>query len=342
MSSSSQDYDLAREAQRVLSLLQERQPLHVDGLPPEVVGELPPHMEEELWEYLGDALEAAEDASCSSIPADRWISLRCNGRNFSKLTSDLRQLGVLQPGFSQPFARIMVECCHTLVRRFGAKCGFTQLDEITVLIPPAGGGMRDGKTCNLRVQKLCSLAAATVTAKFNFEMTKLCNELYMELPADQLATFDCRVGMYESDEEAVSLLLWRAHECGARSVSDAVYQCIDSEEGAEEATELSTYEQLKWLYEHSLPLNEQQQTGTYLVRRRKVSIADHNRNGQPYARARSRIEHTPGNLLRLCQSGGLFPEDEVCLPRGLSSTHILKEQNEDSTSTETMSSTASF
>eukprot|EP00971_Amphidinium_carterae_P062658 1240264-Amphidinium_carterae.1 len=50
------------------------------------------------------------------------------------------------------------------------------------------------------------------------------------MPLACLATFDCRIASYESFEQAVSLLLWRAYDCGVNGVSDKVHHLKGDEE----------------------------------------------------------------------------------------------------------------
>ena len=96
---------------------------------------------------------------------------------------------------------------------------------MTLLIAPASvvRGEQQPHSYNGRVQKICTLAAAHVTATFNFHIHNLCEEKEMAFEERLLARFDCRMGVYESKEEAMSLILWRAYDCGVNGVSDAVY-----------------------------------------------------------------------------------------------------------------------
>jgi tRNA(His) 5'-end guanylyltransferase len=95
------------------------------------------------------------------------------------------------------------------MKRFNAKCGYTHSDEITVLLEPAppttiipnknNNGqqqtiMRDNNNhiFNGRVQKLASLSAETVTARFNCEISKLCYRKGLDYSSDDLATYTTR------------------------------------------------------------------------------------------------------------------------------------------------------
>ena len=123
--------------------------------------------------------------------------------------------------------------------------------------------------------------------------------------------FDCRLGVYNSQKSAVSLLLWRAYDSGVNGVQDAVFHCKGKIDGAMQAMKLPVDEKLQWLAQHGkLPLQSHQKDGTYLVRR-KVRVESLNPiTNETVVCIRSRILPVPGNLLTLCKEGALFPPDE--------------------------------
>jgi tRNA(His) 5'-end guanylyltransferase len=61
-----------------------------------------------------------------------------------------------------------------------AKCGYTQSDEISIIIPPASVSQEKGVAVqhphafNGRVMKICTLAASRVTVVFNSCLAKVC------------------------------------------------------------------------------------------------------------------------------------------------------------------------
>ena len=136
------------------------------------------------------------------VPGDRWVSLRCDGHGFKHVVRRLRDQGVLGAGFSDDFGAIMQRCCRALMEATHAQCGYTQSDELVVLIPPRRGkigkgqgrgrrqgeGKRKGKGKGRnakstkgssphmyggRVTKTCTLASSLVTAHFNHGITRL-------------------------------------------------------------------------------------------------------------------------------------------------------------------------
>ena len=69
------------------------------------------------------------------VGGEKWISLRLDGHGFSKLVQRMRREEVFCKGYSKEFGRIMGECCVALMEQFACLCGYTQSDEITVIIP---------------------------------------------------------------------------------------------------------------------------------------------------------------------------------------------------------------
>eukprot|EP00438_Fugacium_kawagutii_P032261 Skav209892 [mRNA] locus=scaffold2642:368992:373353:- [translate_table: standard] len=83
--------------------------------------------------------------------------------------------GAFSQGYSDEFAQLMRECCQSLMVKFSAICGYTQSDEMTLVIS-AASIVRGEQQCHShggRVVKLCTLAAAHVTALFNFRLQAL-------------------------------------------------------------------------------------------------------------------------------------------------------------------------
>ena len=193
------------------------QPLHLRA----------PHVSKALWTALGDEIKGAETPQGSfNVTGERWISLRLDGAGFSRLTRGLRQRGVIPAGFSPVFGELMAECCSALVDKFHARCGYTQSDEMTLLLAPTAprrDGGHEPHIYNGRVLKLCTMAAATVTALFNYRIGDICRAKGVAHDRAILAAFDCRIGSYATREEAMSLVLWRAYDSGVNGVSDAVH-----------------------------------------------------------------------------------------------------------------------
>lgn len=306
-----QSISIAEIAQEVLELLEKRHPKTVPGITDELY-ELPPFIPKAVWSRLGDALRDCEFPTMQRIPGERVITLRLDGSGFSKLTKRLSSGGVFSTGYSQEFATLMRECCQSLMAKFSAACGYTQSDEMTIIIS-AASVVRGEQQCHShggRVVKLCTLAAAHVTALFNFRLQALFASKGLEMTDHCLANFDCRLGSFSTMEEAMSLVLWRAADCGVNGVSDAVYK--SKLPSAKSTTRLGTSDKLQWLAENGLlPLQPHQAYGSYFVKVRRMHEGFNPKTGETTQSLRSTVEEVPGNLLRLAAQRSLFPVDDV-------------------------------
>jgi tRNA(His) guanylyltransferase len=136
------------------------------------------------------------------------ICVRLDGKRFSKWTQ-----GLARP-YDERLSRLMVAVTVDLVTQTSAAIGYTQSDEISLVLyseDPTKRVYHDG-----RVQKINSVLAASATARYN----RLARELLPER-AEQPAIFDCRCWAVPTLEEAVNTLLWRELDATKNSVSMA-------------------------------------------------------------------------------------------------------------------------
>lgn len=316
--------DAETEDESLASLVEHMHRLVVDNLPLSVDGvaadahELPPHVPRTLWKRLGAHIQAREHETIPTIPGDDWISLRCDGHAFTKSKQRWAAAGVLEHahGASPTFTRLMVACTHALMEFFHARYGYTQSDEITVLLAPAtkaAGSARQPHPFGGRTQKLCSLAAATVSTVFCAELQSVCRE--RDLPDQDRAVFDCRVARYATRDEAAAVLVWRAYDCAVNGVSDAIYAARnDKVPGATDLVPQSTAAKLAWLAAQQtqrLPLPVHQQVGTYLVKYRKQCKKLCQSTGQPVGYLHKARHVLSGNLITRWKEDTLFPSDET-------------------------------
>lgn len=315
---------LAEMARSTLRALAARAPATVDGVPPEH-HYLPPHLGKRRWAALGDAVAARERAcgTLASVPGERWISLRLDGSGFSSAVRKMRSLGVLEPsGFSARFAAAMVACTRGLMDKFNGVVGYTQSDELIVFLAPTSvvRGERQPHTRSGRVTKITTLAAGYVTARFTLELSKAVVAEGGDLDATLgavLPHFDCRMGDWESWEEAQSLLLWRGYDCSVNGISDAVHH--SGLQGKKKALALATPAKVAWLHEHAmLPLPLHQAYGTVLTKvKRRVVGVDPRHPEKPVTALRSRIEQLHGPVLETAARSehadhhGFFPEGDT-------------------------------
>lgn len=157
---------------------------------------------------LGDRMKEYEMVEAGRRAAPGLpLLVRLDGKAFHTFTRGLER------PFDVRLQRLMDETTRHLVKECGARIGYTQSDEISLLFyhtdraEPFLGG---------RFQKLTSILAATATLVFN-------RRLAVELPekADRMALFDCRAWTVPSLEEAANTLLWREQDASKNSVAMA-------------------------------------------------------------------------------------------------------------------------
>ena len=160
---------------------------------------------------------------------------------------------------------------------------------------------------NGRVLKLCTLAATNVASLFNFRVSEL-----IQLNPNLLAKFDCRLGQFDTLDEALSLILWRAYDCGVNGLSDACHQQRGILPDAKQAVGLSTLKKLEYLQENKLlPLPPHQASGSFFVKVKKLRESVDPRTNESVLCLRSRIVKVDGNVLALAKEDNLFPPSDT-------------------------------
>lgn len=180
------------------------------------------------------------------IPYNETIIVRVDGHRFSKFTKKLKK------PFDTIFSNAMKKTTEDLMKTFGAVTGYTQSDEITLVILPCykevtkmdGFYIDNNQIYKGRTQKLASLISSTATASFNkaffeefealLEKTRKKHEdNFRETPEEEadykyvsiirsklfIATFDTRVFGVPTLEEAFNSVMWRVRDCIKNSIS---------------------------------------------------------------------------------------------------------------------------
>ena len=157
-----------------------------------------------MSDTFGDRMKMYEgiEAQRSFMPG-LPICVRIDGRAFHTFTR-----GMKRP-YDKAMADAMIETMKYLVEQTYACIGYTQSDEISLIIrddvEPLFGG---------RISKLTSILASMATAKFN----EVIHKTYPEKP---LAQFDCRCWQVPNRTEAVNEILWREYDATKNSISMA-------------------------------------------------------------------------------------------------------------------------
>ncbi|CAE7239182.1 PETH [Symbiodinium natans] len=298
-------------SQQIQEQLKTRKPRHIDGVEPSMY-KLPPFIPKSTWTVLGDELRRCETLDVTEVPGERFMTLRLDGSGFSKLTRRMTSLGVFSAGYSHEFADVMRECCQSLMTKFS---GYTQSDEMTIVIPATRvvRGEQQPHSHSGRVLKICTLAAAHVTSLFNFRLQELFAAKGFSMEAANLATFDCRMGSFATLQEAMSLVLWRAADCGVNGVTDAVYK--SKIPGARKIVGKSGGDKLQWLAQNGLlPLASHQAYGSFFVRSLRPHEGVNPKTGETVQTLRSSIQEVPeANVLCLAAAGELLPQGSESL-----------------------------
>lgn len=140
------------------------------------------------------------------------VVARMDGRGFSKWTKGLER------PYDQNLSDAMVEVTRKLVEETGARIGYTQSDEITLVLLVEDikqDMMFDGKT-----QKLCSVLASMTTALFITECLRR-EGTEIAKRALQGPHFDARVFQVPTQTEAANAVLWREKDACKNAVSMA-------------------------------------------------------------------------------------------------------------------------
>ncbi len=163
-------------------------------------------------ESLGDRMKSYERATATQLDANLPIVIRLDGRHFHSFTR-----GLVRP-FDTTFNKCMELTTMALVKETNAAVGYTQSDEITLILKPRPQAIYGG-----RVEKICSHLAALASVKFLIQVQKRLPPIY----ANKEPTFDCRCFNVPNLMEAANAVLWRELDAEKNSVS-ALAQSIFS------------------------------------------------------------------------------------------------------------------
>lgn len=138
------------------------------------------------------------------------IVARLDGKGFSKVTKKM-----VKP-YDVNLSSLMVSITQYLMKTFGAKIGYTQSDEITLVWYSDGAEYPFGG----RLQKFDSLLAAGASAAFNKYVTYFLKD---DVLGPDLVMFDCRTFPVPNLMEARNAVLWRMFDCKKNAISMAAH-----------------------------------------------------------------------------------------------------------------------
>jgi len=154
------------------------------------------------------------------------IVIRLDGRSFSSYTSKMNR------PFDERMVRAMVETTKALVKETNAVVGYTQSDEITLILYSDNFDSQiwfDGKK-NKTISCLASLCSVTF---FKEIVSRIPEKMDGPVP-----TFDCRAFNVPNKVEAVNSVLWREIDATKNAISMAArhyysHSEIDGKTGSE-------------------------------------------------------------------------------------------------------------
>lgn len=160
------------------------------------------------YDALGDRMKAYERIETEQkFKPNSILYVRLDGRGFSKFTKGLKR------PFDERLSSLMVETTKHLVNEFKCNVGYTQSDEISLIIENKYESPCDFEG---KKQKLISSLSASTTAFFNVH---LFNRIPEKFNKGNLPCFDCRIFEVPNDDEACNAILWREKDAIKNSVS---------------------------------------------------------------------------------------------------------------------------
>lgn len=216
-----------------------------------------------MSDSLGDRMKMYEGFETNRIFMPGLpICVRVDGRGFSGFTKNLNR------PFDYGMVQLMQYVTKMLVEETNARIGYTQSDEISLIIhteqnsQPFFGG---------KVFKLTSQIAALATVYFNQKLPE-----FLPSKVGSLPTFDCRAWTVPNKEEAVNTLIWREWDATKNAITMAA-SCYYSHK---ELLDKNSSEKQELLHQKGLNFNDMPvyfKRGSYFQRKttwRKFTTAE--------------------------------------------------------------------
>lgn len=181
----------------------------------------------------GDLVKQWEKNTGSELSPANWTVLRLDGHCFHTFTKPF--LRPHDPELSQA----MIETTKDLCREFQAITGYTQSDEITLLIPPTPLDPETKEQRPLifkgRRQKLESLTAGFASARFNYHLRSLAIIPGFSARTQNMlsgtAYFDSRVLSVPRLEDVALIFRWRyEQDCFRNGISSLAHAKFSAKE----------------------------------------------------------------------------------------------------------------
>jgi len=203
-----------------------------------------------------------------------WPVLRLDGRSFSRLTE-----AQFEKPFDLRFHELMCKTTEALVTELGATYGYTESDEISVLLPNTSDAF------DRSVEKLVSISASIAGGTFS-------------LALGAVAQFDCRVWMGAQKELVLDYFRWRQADAARCALNGWAYWTLRKagrtvEEATNELHSQSVAYKNELLFQNGINFNDiptwqKRGTGVYWETFQKEGFNP--KLGQPVTATRRRIK----------------------------------------------------
>lgn len=160
---------------------------------------------------LGDRMKELERAEAGRA-LDYPVCIRLDGRSFHAFTR-----GLARP-YDARLSAMMIDLTKALVDETGARIGYTQSDEISLVLVEPPGKTTEGYF-GLRAQKLASITAAFASAWFTCELCR--DPARIAERRGQAPLFDARAWSVPSLTDAAAVLLWRELDARKNAITMA-------------------------------------------------------------------------------------------------------------------------
>lgn len=172
------------------------------------------------YDALGDRMKSYERIETEKrFRPNSFLYVRIDGRSFSKFTKGLNR------PFDKRMSDLMIETTKHLVKETGARIGYTQSDEISLLI--YNGYEEDSCIFDGKQQKLLSVIGSIASAYFNKKLPEFIPE---KANSDLVPVFDARIFEVPDVMEAVNAFYWRELDCIKNSISMAAHDNFSHKE----------------------------------------------------------------------------------------------------------------
>lgn len=178
-----------------------------------------------MKDELSNRMKDYEIRTRSFLPRRSNVIIRIDGKAFHSYTKGLNK--PFDRGLMEDMAETTKYMCSKIQ---GAKFGYTQSDEISILLTDYDTYKTDA-WFDGQVQKIVSVAASMATARFNqlrmqrimelgtSESSDLKTFIMHSIASFKLAEFDARCYTLPDAEEVVNYFIWRQQDASRNSVS---------------------------------------------------------------------------------------------------------------------------